>query len=235
MIKQKLLLILFLTVYLTPVCAQDVINQLDDQGQRHGLWKKNFEQTDQLRYKGNFDHGKEIGLFEFYKLDGAKSVLSATREFHPDSDKIDVKFYSSKGKLISEGQMVGKLFVGIWTYYHNKSKHVMTVEHYNDNGKLEGEKIIYYPNGQIAEQSYYTNGKLEGTSKVFSETGVLIKDFSYKDGRLNGMSKYYDGSGKLLAEGAYKDDQKQGIWKYYENGRLTEEKDFTIHSKNPVK
>lgn len=235
MIKQNIILILFLTLYLTPVLAQTSINQFDDEGLRHGLWRKTFDQTDEPRYEGTFDHGQEVGVFKFYKLDENKSVLIATRAFNPDDNAIEVKFFSSKGKLISEGQMVDKSFVGKWVYYHHKTKDIMMVEHYNDAGQLEGDKIVYYPNGQIAEQSYYKEGKMEGTSKVFSEQGVLIKDYSYKNGKLNGVSKYYNGAGELLAEGAYREDRKNGIWKYYENGVLTEEKDFTVHSKNPGK
>lgn len=235
MIKQNIFFVLFLTVFLTKSSAQNAINQLDKDGERHGFWKVNFDQTDQPRYEGSFEHGKEIGMFKFYKLVNNKSVLSATREFDPNSDDILVKFYSSKGKLISEGHMTNKLFVGKWVYYHNKTNGIMTVEHYNDKGQLEGEKVVYYPNGQIAEQSHYVNGKLDGISKVFSERGVLIKEFTYENDVLNGLSKYYDADGKMLAEGAYRNDQKHGIWKFYEKGVLTEEKDFTVYSKNPGK
>lgn len=235
MIKQKILFVLFLTLFLTSVQGQEGINLVDNEGKRHGLWKKNYDSSDQLRYEGSFEHGREVGVFKFYKLDKKKSVLSATRTFNPDSDDIIVKFFSSKGKLISEGHMTDTLFVGKWVYYHNKSNAIMTVEQYNTNGKLEGERYVYYENGQIAEHSNYINGKMEGLSKVFSEKGVLIKEFSYKNDMLNGMSKYYNGAGQLLAEGAYRNDQKHGIWKYYENGVLTEEKDFTVYSKNPKK
>ncbi|WP_027125534.1 toxin-antitoxin system YwqK family antitoxin [Gelidibacter mesophilus] len=235
MIKQNILFSLVLTVFLTTLSAQNAVNQFDDKGERHGEWRKTFDNTDQPRYEGHFEHGKEIGLFKFYKLDGKKSVLSATREFDAKSDDILVKFYSSKGKLISEGHMINQLFVGKWLYYHNKTKEIMTVEYYNDQGKLEGERQVFYPNGQVAEQSHYSNGKLEGVSKVFSEKGVMIKEFLYKNDALNGMSKYFNASGQMLAEGAYRNDQKHGVWKYYENGVLTEEKDFTVYSKNPMK
>ncbi|OBX25931.1 antitoxin component YwqK of YwqJK toxin-antitoxin module [Gelidibacter algens] len=235
MIKQNTLFVLFLTLFLTTSHAQDGINLLDNEGKRHGLWKKNYEGTDQPRYEGTFKHGKEAGVFKFYKLDQKRSVLSATRAFNPDSDDILVKFFSSKGKLISEGHMTDTLFVGKWVYYHNKSKAIMTVEHYNIKGKLEGERMVYYENGQMAEHSNHINGKMEGISKIFSEKGVVIKEFSYKNDMLNGMSKYYNGAGELVAEGAYRNDQKHGIWKYYENGVLTEEKDFTVYSKNPKK
>lgn len=235
MIKQHILGFLFFIFFLTTISAQNALNQFDANGKRHGEWRKTFENTDQPRYEGTFNHGKEVGLFKFYKLDKEKSVLSATREFDPNSDDILVKFYSSKGKLISEGQMINQRFVGKWLYYHNKTNGIMTVEYYNDNGELEGERLVYYPNGQMAEQAHYINGKLEGISKIFSEKGVLIKEFTYKNDILHGMSKYYDANGQMLAEGAFRNDQKHGIWNFYENGILKEEKDFTVYSKNPMK
>ena len=221
--------------FITALGFSQEINQMDAAGERHGYWKKNFDNTKQPRYEGSFEHGKEVGLFKFYKLDGKTSVLSATRTFSPDSDDIDVKFYSSRGKLISEGHMIGKLFVGKWVYYHNKTNAIMIVEHYNEKGQLDGERLVYYPKGQLAEQANYRDGKQNGSSKVFSENGVVIKDFLYQDDQLEGIAKYYNAAGQLLAEGTYRNDQKHGVWKYYENGVLTEEKDFTVYSKNPEK
>ena len=102
-------LVLFLA---TPVLGQ--INQLDENGKRHGVWKKNFDNTNILRYEGAFSHGKEIGLFKFYQNIDGKAVLAATREFLENSNKANVKFFASTGKLISEGQMNGKLYIGAW-------------------------------------------------------------------------------------------------------------------------
>lgn len=234
MIKQNILMVLTLTLFLTNVSAQ-TINQLDDKGERDGSWKKNFENTDQPKYEGTFDHGKEVGIFKFYKLVEGKSKLSATRNFISNSDKIEVKFFSSTGKLISEGMMNGKLFIGQWTYYQNKNKGILSTENYNNKGILEGEKLVYYKNGQIAEKSMYVNGEIDGISTWYSENGKVLKEFTYNNGILDGMAKYYDMDGKMLAEGKYRDDKKHGIWTYYENGVKTEEKDFTTYSKNPRK
>ncbi|MCB0445838.1 MAG: toxin-antitoxin system YwqK family antitoxin [Gelidibacter sp.] len=219
--------------FITALSVAQSINQMDENGLRHGLWKKNFDKTNQPRYEGTFEHGKEVGTFKFYTLNKGKSVLSATKEFAPNSNLIKVKFFASTGKLISEGQMKGKLFIGKWTYYQNKTKGILTTENYNDEGLLNGERFVYYENGQIAEQTNYVNGKIEGVSKWFSENGVVIKEFNYKNGQLQGVSKYYDSEGQLLAEGNYNNDQKTGVWKYYEKGVLKEEKDFTRKSKNP--
>lgn len=231
----KKIVVLYISLVSTFVFSQEALNQLDDKGLRHGFWKKNFDKTKQPRYEGTFEHGKEVGVFKFYTLDRHKSVLSATREFSKDHDTIKVKFFSSKGKVISEGQMIGKNFIGKWIYYHNKTNAIMTVENYNSQGLLQGEKLVYYETGKLAEESYYNNGKIDGISKWFSKEGVVLKEFTYKDDELHGVSKYYNGDGQLLAEGAYKNDQKHGIWKFYENGILKEEKDFTVRSKNPKK
>lgn len=239
MIKQNRMRYMFFMFILTMTTlvsyAQDTVNQFDENGERHGLWRKYFDKTKQLRYEGRFEHGKEIDTFKFYTLNNKKSVLSAIKIFNPDNDKASVKFLSSKGKLISEGEMKGRLYIGKWIYYHNKSKGILTTEYYNDNGKLEGEKVVFYPNGQIAEKSNYKDGKLEGSSNWYSEKGLLLKVFLYDNDELHGMSKYYDANGIILAEGEYQRGRKHGLWKYYEDGKLKETKDHTRRSKNPKK
>jgi antitoxin component YwqK of YwqJK toxin-antitoxin module len=235
MIKQKIFFVVILTLIYANVSAQASINQFDASGERHGLWKKNYDQTKEPRYEGTFEHGKEIGVFKFYTLKTKKSVLSATKTFNRENSIADVKFLSSTGKRISEGQMNGKLFVGKWTYYHNKTKAVMSLEAYNDKGELHGEKVVYYSNGQIAEKSNFVNGKLEGTSTMYSESGVVLKVFLYENDELHGNSKYFNSDAQLIAEGAYKRNKKDGIWKYYTDGEFKEQKDFTVRSKNPKK
>lgn len=219
----------------TSVMLAQQINQFDSKGLRHGIWRKNFYETNQPRYEGEFNHGKEIGVFKYYTLNNKKSVLSATKTFNPNNDIAEVKFFSSTGKLISEGKMNGKLYMGKWVYYHNKSNAIMTTETYNDQGNLEGEKLVYYDNGQVAERVNYVNGKIEGVSRWYSEKGVVLKEFHYENDQLHGMARYYNDEGQLLAEGNYKRDSKDGIWKYYKDGKLEEEKDFTKRSKNPYK
>ncbi|WP_353779383.1 toxin-antitoxin system YwqK family antitoxin [Winogradskyella sp. 3972H.M.0a.05] len=224
---------ILLTLFVSLCYAQKEVNRYDSNGKRHGLWTKNYKNTDQVRYEGNFVHGKEVGLFKFYKLVKGKSILSATKDFKKDSDIVDVKFMSSKGKVISEGQMKGKAFVGKWLYYHNKFASVMTVEHYNNAGKLDGEKIIYFKDGKVAEKVTYKDGKREGKSVWYSEEGILLRESNYVNGELHGPSKFYDASGLIASEGVFQKDRKHGIWKFYQNGKLKEEKDFTRRSKNP--
>lgn len=228
----KSIIVVILLVFTNAIFAQK-INQLDANGKRDGVWRKNFDGTKVLRYEGQFVHGKEVGTFKFYKNIKNKPVLTAVKEFQDNSTIADVTFLASNGKTISKGQMDGEKYIGDWVYYHNNSDKVMTTEHYNTNGKLDGERLVYYENGQLAERAFYKNGLLEGKSTWMSENGVILKEFQYKNDVLQGMSKYYDQEGNLIAEGAYKNGRKDGIWKYYKDGKVDEEKDFTKYSSNP--
>jgi len=235
MIKQNSIWVILFISILTSSFGQELKNQLDADGKRHGVWSKNYDNTDQLRYEGQFEHGKETGLFKFYKIVEGKSVLTATKIFDVKTGIADVVFLASTGKKISEGKMKGKDYIGKWVYYHKDNDKVMTSEFYNDQGELEGERKVFYPDGNIAEIALYANGKLNGVSKVYAENGTQIKEFTYKDGELHGPSVYYNDQKQLLAKGNYRHDQKTGTWQYYEDGKLKEEKDYTVYSKNPKK
>ncbi|WP_298533543.1 toxin-antitoxin system YwqK family antitoxin [uncultured Algibacter sp.] len=217
---------LFIIISSNYCFAQD-LNQFDANGKRHGVWKKNFDDTDVIRYSGQFNHGKEIGLFKFYKNIRDKAVLSATKLFNENDNIVDVKFLASNGRVISEGKMDGKTYIGTWKYYQKNSDTLLTIENYTTNGELVGERFVYYPNGQIAEKQNYINGKLEGPVLAYSVKNVVLKEMLYTNGELHGPAKFYNPKGELVSEGQYKRDKKDGVWKYYENGELIKEKDFT--------
>lgn len=221
MIKQNIVFCVFFTIILTPSFSQKQVNRFDENGKRHGLWEKTYPQTNnQLRYQGQFHHGKEIDTFKYYKLKNKKSVLSAIKVFNVDNDITDVTFFTSNGKIISKGQMNAKLYIGEWLYYHKNSDQLMTVEQYNHMGNLNGKRIVYFKNGTIAESQFYNNGKREGLSEWFSENGILLQASNYQNDKLNGKSIYYNANGTKVSEGNYTENLKTGIWQYYKNGSL---------------
>lgn len=222
--------ILFFLFFFNLLVSQS-INQLDAEGKRQGIWKKYYDDTTVLRYEGVFNHGKEMGLFKYYKNVDKKASLAATKQFNQADNKAYATFYTSNGKVISEGEMDGKIYIGVWKYYQKNSTQLLTLENYDNQGLLDGERIVYYENGQVAEQQFYSHGKLEGPSIWYSEKGVILKEFYYVNGELHGLSKFYNPKGELLIEGFYKQGKKHGIWKYYEYGELLEEKDFSFKPK----
>lgn len=209
------------------------INQFDAKGKRHGVWKKKFKDSNILRYEGEFNHGKESGVFKFYENIDKKAVLVASRTFNKANDIAHVKFVTPKGNTVSEGKMKRKVYIGKWMYYHKNSNQLMTEEFFNDKGELEGERKTYYLSGKLAQKANYKVNNLDGKFQLYSEKEQLIRFFNYKEGLLHGEARTYDANGDLTMEGIYREDKKHGIWKYYKNGKFVEKKDFTRKSKNP--
>ena len=230
----KSLLILFSFLFTMLLSAQE-FNQMDKNGKRHGKWQKTFDDSEILRYEGQFNHGKPIGEFKFYEAINNKPVLVAKRVFNETDDLAQVTFYTAKGNVIGEGKMCDKTYVGEWKYYHKDSKQLMSQEFYNNDGKLDGKKTVYYLSGSIAETTNYVNGSLQGESIAYSEKGKILRVETYKDNMFHGLYKTYDLKGNLLSEGNYSNDLRKGIWKFYKDGKLVEEKDLTRKSKNPYK
>ncbi len=219
MIKHKYIYTFIFTIILTISFSQNTINQLDEFGKRHGVWTKNFSDTNQKRYEGTFNHGKEIGTFKYYKLLKGKSVLSAIKEFNSTNTIALVTFFTSTKKVVSKGKMNGKLFVGEWIYYHKNSDAVMLIENYNNNGKLEGERKVFYKNGVTAEFANYKDGMLNGEARYFSEGNKVLRIANYKNGLFHGLYKVFGPKGKIITKGEYKDDDKIGLWYYLKDGK----------------
>ena len=231
MIKQSLLFIIFFTITLTSLVAQNKVNKFDESGKRHGVWQKTYPNTDQLRYQGKFNHGKEIDTFKYYKLKRKKSVLSAIKVFNSKNNKAEVTFMTSDGNIISKGNMDGKKFIGQWLFYHKNSDKVMIEENYNNNGDLEGLRKVFFINAILAESAEYKSGMKNGVLKIYSQSRKLLQESVYKDDKLNGKTTYYNLNGGLEASGDFKANLKTGIWEYFKNGKLTRRVD---HDNNKV-
>ncbi|MEM7085494.1 MAG: hypothetical protein AAF489_04885 [Bacteroidota bacterium] len=200
-----------------PISAQE-INQMDSAGERHGVWKKKFPGSNQLRYEGQFEHGVEVGTFKFY-CDDCGSQPMVVKEFSSKPGEAKVSYFTKRGKLVSEGLMKDKDRIGEWLYYHEKSKTVLTQEVYV-NGQLDGVKKTYYPNGNLTEEITYENGSREGPNHYYSPDGVLLKKLQYINDLLHGPAEYYDSKGNVTIKGQYLKGKKHGLWKYYKNGKL---------------
>jgi antitoxin component YwqK of YwqJK toxin-antitoxin module len=209
--------------------AQSDTNKLDENGKKHGPWKGFFEESKRLRYEGTFEHGKEIGTFNYYNDTKAVNIIGV-RVFSSKDNSAYTTFYDQKKNIVSEGKVIDKLKEGIWKYYHEASKVIMTLENYK-LGKIDGLKTIYYKDGKIAEETNYSNGIKNGVYKNFSEKGVLIEFVSYKNDEYDGLATYKDISGKITAQGIFKDGKKIGIWKFYTDGKLVKSENFNKQGK----
>ena len=223
--SKSVLSIIIVFAFCTIVFAQTEVNQLDEKGNKNGLWKGYYPESKRLRYDGTFEHGKEVGVFRYYD-DTKAQLIIATREFNKKDNSAYTMFYNQSNNLVSEGKVVNKLYEGVWKYYHENSKAIMTLENYV-NGKLEGVRSVFYPNGKLAETTNYAKGIKVGAYKKYTVDGIVLEESNYKSGQFDGIAIYRDPKGNVVAQGIYVNGKKKGIWQFYQNGKLVSEENMS--------
>ncbi|SNR75297.1 Antitoxin component YwqK of the YwqJK toxin-antitoxin module [Lutibacter agarilyticus] len=208
--------VLFLFSGILSLSAQEEINKLNAKGERVGVWKKDYP-NGRIRYQGQFEAGKEVGVFKYYSMVSSEHPI-LVKTFSKSTNLAEVVFYSEEGILESKGQMDGKNRVGKWLYFQKDGITIVSEENY-ENGVLNGISKTFYKSGIPTEILHYKNGKLHGKVERFADNGVLIDDLSYVDGKLQGLAKYYNLDGKLIYTGMYENDEKAGKWEFYDDGK----------------
>jgi antitoxin component YwqK of YwqJK toxin-antitoxin module len=214
--KIKIIGILIFFCSIFTISSQEEINRVNEKGDREGTWKK-FYNNGRIRYQGQFEAGKEVGVFNYYSMVSSEHAI-IIKTFSKENNIATVEFYSESGVIESKGKMNGKNRVGKWVYYHTNGKIVISEENYQ-NGLLNGESKTYYKSGKTTEILQYKDGKLHGNINRFANNGILIDDLNYTNGKLNGLAKYYNLEGDLIYTGQYENDEKIGKWEYFENGK----------------
>lgn len=197
------------------------INQFNSNNERVGVWKKYYPNK-KIRYEGQFENGKEIGVFKFYNVTASENP-EIVKTFYSNSDSLLVQFYSTKGILESQGIIKRKQREGKWNYFFANGK-IMSVENYKQ-GKLHGTQKVFYPNGKTTSISNYANGLLEGLSSKYASDGVKIEEITYQNDKPNGVAKFFELNGNLKETGTYKNGQRLGDWEYYIDGKFNSDKE----------
>jgi antitoxin component YwqK of YwqJK toxin-antitoxin module len=208
--------------------AQHGVNQLDAKGEKTGVWQKKYSNGN-IRYKGQFLHGIEVGVFTFYSEYYSENPI-IVKTYTGNGSICKVQFYSITGSIQSEGMLNGKLREGNWKYYDSSGMNIILEEHYKEN-TLSGEKKIYYSDGTLTELSNYKKGVLHGESLRYTDQGKLIARIPYDNGKIHGKIFYYHNSGVIRETGFYDHGKRVGRWEYYIDGILTSVKEPNKKSK----
>lgn len=216
MTKRLIVSLLFIFISINFV-AQSKLNQFDDDGKRHGVWKKLFRNGNK-RYVGQFEHGKEVGTFKFYAITGEEHPM-VEKEFTKGSNIVNVRYYSTEGVLESQGRMKGKHRIGSWNYYFSDGKTLLSTESYKE-GFLDGEEKTYYRKGGLVEVAHYKLGKLHGNRIRYSDEGKPTENLTYQAGVVHGPAIIYDEKGEIFARGSYENGIKAGIWEFNMDGEM---------------
>ena len=90
-----------------------------------------------------------------------------------------------------------------------------------DHGKLQGERQIYYPDGQVEITEQYDADQLNGPYKRFHPNGNLMFEATYSNNVIQQQTKAYFENGALKEEVTFDGNMENGPFtEYYLNGQV---------------
>ncbi len=202
----------------------EIKNQIDGNGLKQGEWEVKHENSNAIRYKGQFKDDLPFGKFQYYYPTGE---ISGIMNFY-DLESSFMKMYHKNGFLMSAGKYINQKKDSIWWYF-NAQQEVLSTENYS-NGMLDGEQITYFPfkpdqeKAQIMEEQIWVNGVKHGSWQQYYKIGRIKSEGSYVKGHLEGVVKYYYSTGKLEIQAFYKKGLKNGFWFHFEQDGSVKEK-----------
>lgn len=201
------------------VVDREIINRMDEQGNRTGLWKELYA-NDRVFREMYYRNGVPDGMYKEFKPDGTLvvSLLYKNGALVKDEEtKSSVEIKESKdekGKLLSSGPYKNGIPVGIHRWF-NANGEVTDAILYSDAGERLGRGII--------DQE----GKRQGRWTDFFEDGTVKAEGNYIAGLRSGEWKFYYPSGKLMQEGEYVRNRPDGPWvSYHANDSVWKKEEF---------
>lgn len=186
------------------------MNQKDAKGRKQGPWERTWAESTQLRYKGQFKDDKPVGTFTYY---GTNGKVESIVQHYPGSDASHAKHFHPEGQLMAEGRYVGEQKDSTWNYY-DPSGHLRSTEHWKA-GKMHGEQVSFFANGNPAERSTYTDGKRTGQHIIYFDDGKTRSTMTFVNGVADGPFVAYTAEGKKDQEGTYAKGEQEGSWREY--------------------
>ena len=162
---------------------------------------------EKVTYSGNLIEGPAKTYFESGALkieaNWVKGELDGPYTLYCENGNTKEQHHYNRGKF--HGEVVR---------YHDCTTLLEEKKTYN-NGKLEGEREIYYPDGKLKEKMTYENDQLNGLKQSFYPDGNKKEEETYINDVLNGPCRYYYPKGRLMVEVNYVDGEKHGKETYY--------------------
>ncbi len=209
--------VLTVALFMVAFAANGQFNQVDSKGKKQGEWRKNYQDSKQLRYKGQFENDIEIGKFIYFHENGN---IKFENVYRGKTRVCYSKQYSMAGVLIAEGVYNKNVKDSTWRYYSDALGILISEETYR-NGKKDGLAVIYFKDGKVAERIHYKMDVKHGKWEQFFEDGRPKTIANYDNGKLQGEAIYYsDLSNKPKSKGVYNKGLKDGVWFYWgDDGR----------------
>lgn len=133
-------------------------------------------QQGQVAEEGDLLNGQKEGTWVTYHNSGLVASVTSYRggKKHGFAMKADDTGSITERMFYVNDQLEGKRFL----YNHTRVKEEANYR----NGKLDGERKLYYDDGKVQEEGNFKNGKRDGIAKWYDQQGSVTIQYTYKDG-----------------------------------------------------
>ncbi len=172
-----LLLLIIISAGHTTYAQEALVNQVDAQGNKTGLWQINSEEGWMFE-EGHYVNGHKDGLWKGYYPNGNVKHEITFKEGIANGA---ARFYFENGQVWEEGDWREAYWVGDYRLYHASGQAAYEFT-YNETGQRQGEQRYYYPDGHLKYKGKWDNGAVDGHVEVYDSTGTLQQVRNYQDG-----------------------------------------------------
>ena len=191
------------------------LNKVNKKDQKIGQWKVFYDNSNQLRYVGQFDNDVPVGDFIYYYPSGD---LSAKMEYVNDSVSF-VIHYHENGNVMGMGKFLDKQKDSTWKVFNRQGQ--LILKSFYEFGIANGLQQVYYPTDRsegpsvVMEKYYMVNGLIDGKWQQFFKDGSIQAKGNYSEGSKSGEFVYFLEDGTIDARGSYTNNLKHGKCYYY--------------------
>ena len=180
-----------------------------------------------IQTEGNYTNGVRDGLWTFWYVGEAYNDWGEDDDPSTDDegnlngewDSLEVvtidlngdTYFSEPNKKMegsySEGNREGE-----WIKYYNNESNTKKEQSNYISGKLNGQLIKWFENGNKIEEGSYEEGKQSGLWTWYYETGIKKEETQFIDGQQNGIWTQWFSDGERKSERVFKNGERDGQW-----------------------
>ena len=131
--------------------------------------------------------------------DGSVRILRT--ENHGQLDELE-EFYSRDGQLRSTRRYSHGQIHGTETVFQSDGKSKF-IEIPWQHGHIDGDVVIYYPDGSQHIRMHYAQDTLNGNAQTFWQGGKVLSQVQYKSGKAQGVALHFTPEGQTFARSLY--------------------------------
>ncbi|NND94962.1 MAG: hypothetical protein HKN45_08850 [Flavobacteriales bacterium] len=185
-------------------------NVVDDQGRKQGEWRKFYEESTAVFYKGQFKDDIPIGRFIYYYRDGSQKGIM---DYKKDGFVFNQTFYPKTGKLMAQGLYIDQKKDSVWNYYSESGRLTSTEEW--DKGAKHGVEKVFFEDGELAELTTHVDGLRSGVWEQYYDNQQTKVSGSFVRDQLEGSINYYFENGAKEITGKFLNGYREGTWMYF--------------------